>query len=278
MIEVIDRIPMYPGRVRLIPVAGQENTYDMVRADEPIEPGTPINRALFQSFVDDMNAIRQRVDDTLFELSHRIRVGDLSDGTVFGLRENGVLVPFIKLSSNYKTEGRILAVRKDCVTEDVLMNVGDTFYENSKTDLWLNNEYLSTLDTMTQSVLSTVKIEVFNYTSTKSIYRKVFLIALSEYGLISTESITTMGASLSYFSSAERRTAMLNGVLTNHWTRSHDTENNIAAYITADGEHLHGLPRTFVAGIRPALTLPDDFEVTVGVPSTENVMATAEVL
>ena len=51
MIEVIDRIPTYPGRVKLIPVAGQANTYDLVRADEPLVAGTPINRALFESIV-----------------------------------------------------------------------------------------------------------------------------------------------------------------------------------------------------------------------------------
>lgn len=39
-----DRIPLYPGRVKLAPVAGQENTYDMVRADEPQQEGTPINK------------------------------------------------------------------------------------------------------------------------------------------------------------------------------------------------------------------------------------------
>lgn len=49
MIEVLDRVPTYPGRVKLIPVPGQADTYDMVRADEPIEPGTPINKALFDS-------------------------------------------------------------------------------------------------------------------------------------------------------------------------------------------------------------------------------------
>ena len=49
MIEVKDRVPTYPGRVKLIPVSGQPDTYDMVRADEPIEPGTPINKALFDS-------------------------------------------------------------------------------------------------------------------------------------------------------------------------------------------------------------------------------------
>lgn len=39
-----DRTPRYPGRVKLTPVAGQTNTYDMTRADSPIEEGTPINK------------------------------------------------------------------------------------------------------------------------------------------------------------------------------------------------------------------------------------------
>jgi len=45
--EVVDRIPTYPGRVKLIPVSGQADTYDLIRADQPIEEGTPINKALF---------------------------------------------------------------------------------------------------------------------------------------------------------------------------------------------------------------------------------------
>lgn len=39
-----DRTPKYPGRVKLTPVSGAEDVYDLVRADEPIEPGTPINK------------------------------------------------------------------------------------------------------------------------------------------------------------------------------------------------------------------------------------------
>lgn len=39
-----DRASLYPGRVKLIPVTGQENTYDMVRADEPTQEGTQINK------------------------------------------------------------------------------------------------------------------------------------------------------------------------------------------------------------------------------------------
>lgn len=48
-----DRIPTYPGRVKLIPVAGQANTYDIVRADEPQQEGTPLNKA---TLLDDTTA------------------------------------------------------------------------------------------------------------------------------------------------------------------------------------------------------------------------------
>lgn len=44
-----DRISEHPGRVTLTPVAGQENTYDMVRADQPTQEGTPLNKATLLS-------------------------------------------------------------------------------------------------------------------------------------------------------------------------------------------------------------------------------------
>ena len=40
-----DRIPTYPGRVKLTQVSG--NIYDMERADQPSEAGTPLNKATF---------------------------------------------------------------------------------------------------------------------------------------------------------------------------------------------------------------------------------------
>lgn len=44
-----DRIPKYAGRVKLTPVANQPNVYDMVRADEPFEEGTPLKKATLLS-------------------------------------------------------------------------------------------------------------------------------------------------------------------------------------------------------------------------------------
>ena len=44
-----DRVPMYPGRVSLTPVPGQDGLYDMVRADQPTQEGTPLNKATLLS-------------------------------------------------------------------------------------------------------------------------------------------------------------------------------------------------------------------------------------
>ena len=51
MIEVDfrDRVPLHAGRVKLNPVSGQPNVFDMERADEPTEEGTPINKATLDS-------------------------------------------------------------------------------------------------------------------------------------------------------------------------------------------------------------------------------------
>lgn len=40
-----DRVPRYPGRVKLVPVSGQENVFDLVRADQPTQDGTPLSKA-----------------------------------------------------------------------------------------------------------------------------------------------------------------------------------------------------------------------------------------
>lgn len=38
-----DRKSLYPGRVKLTPVEGQENVFDLERADEPTEQGTALS-------------------------------------------------------------------------------------------------------------------------------------------------------------------------------------------------------------------------------------------
>lgn len=48
-VDFKDRVPTYPGRVRLVHVDG--DLYDIVRADAPTSAGTALNRATFNSIV-----------------------------------------------------------------------------------------------------------------------------------------------------------------------------------------------------------------------------------
>lgn len=72
-----DRVPLYPGRVTLLPVAGQPNTFDMVRADQPVEVGTPINKAAL--FSDAASALYgsgcSTVSEALFKIPFVMNVG-----------------------------------------------------------------------------------------------------------------------------------------------------------------------------------------------------------
>ena len=53
MIEKIfvDRVPTYPGRVRLIPVEDRPGLYDIVRDDVPVVEGTPLDKAAIDSII-----------------------------------------------------------------------------------------------------------------------------------------------------------------------------------------------------------------------------------
>lgn len=54
MIEVVDRVSTYPGRVKLTRADGSIEYVTWERADEPTVEGTPINKALFDSIATDM--------------------------------------------------------------------------------------------------------------------------------------------------------------------------------------------------------------------------------
>ncbi len=80
-----DRVPLYPGRVKLTPVAGQTNIYDLVRADQPKQEGTPLNKA---SLLTDETAAAiglsgdPTVNNALYALMHNIQPAVLNVYTI----------------------------------------------------------------------------------------------------------------------------------------------------------------------------------------------------
>lgn len=89
-----DRVSLYPGRVKLEPVAGQANTYDLTRADQPTQEGTPLNKA---NLLSDLTAAKfgnaETVNAVLAILS---KAAVLTDGEL--KLPDGSIVPAIKLA------------------------------------------------------------------------------------------------------------------------------------------------------------------------------------
>lgn len=96
-----DRIPTYPGRVKLSKVAGSDDLYDMVRADQPTQEGTPLNKSTLlkdatakligltqadPSVDDALNGVADKVGD--IKLTRRTDLGDewlLCNGDIINL-------------------------------------------------------------------------------------------------------------------------------------------------------------------------------------------------
>lgn len=55
MIEVKDRVPTRPGQYIMTDAQGNESVIKLTRDDAPTEPGTPVNKALFDSIKEDIS-------------------------------------------------------------------------------------------------------------------------------------------------------------------------------------------------------------------------------
>lgn len=94
-IDFRDRVPTHPGRVKLTPVAGAEDTYTMERADLPIEPGTPIDKAMYESI------IQSRLTGRYYSLDvDRIAVGQSADINTNPIPASGWVNSNFSLSTN----------------------------------------------------------------------------------------------------------------------------------------------------------------------------------
>lgn len=87
-----DRISLYPGRVQLNPVSGMNNVYDVVRADEPLEEGTPLNKNnLLKDTTANLYGMNdEATPDNVFEELHKSmdKIGNITPTTNRSLEED----------------------------------------------------------------------------------------------------------------------------------------------------------------------------------------------
>lgn len=135
-----NRIPTYPGRVTMTPVPGQANTYDMARADQPTQEGTPLDA---NTFLKDATAqalgLTQddpTVDDALNALSASLKDGVFVDRQISKYAGD----EFVRKTSSYGDSiafgnGKYVAVNNGYVRySDDAENWTDVVFSQSEYD------------------------------------------------------------------------------------------------------------------------------------------------
>ena len=294
-----DREPTYPGRVTLTPVYGLANTYDMERADRPLQEGTPLNKA---SLLKDATAAlfgktnAAVPDDILSLLSKsmmaqvtekytKTTIGTLAVGKTITLNVSGAPKEFIvvhqgKPSSLYddSCNGTWLLMKDIYENRRWRQSEDINKYESSDIHAYLNNTFLNLFDSNIKDAIKQVKIPYrknggsggTDQSGANGLSAKIFLLSGYELGLTSSDNqyFPQDGAKLSYFESGtgtsanNKRIAKLNGSAANWWLRSQRIDRtDIVFRVNPSGSFD---PYDFASdssGIRPALILPSTFAV-----------------
>jgi hypothetical protein len=144
-------------------------------------------------------------------------IGDVAydvtrEETCVYIREEGVYVPFVVVSSQY-TEGNTLLLRKEIIADRHRTNDYSSYYENSEIDVFLNSEYYARLDDI-ESYINRTDISITDDTALgwgsadiKVIERDVFLLSCKELDFGSNVVAGEEGKALHYFSVVENRLA-----------------------------------------------------------------------
>ena len=289
-----DRVPLYPGRVTLTPVSGQANTYDLTRADQPTQEGTPLNKAsllkdataaLFgktnAAVPDDILSLLSK--STLAQIEEKYTkttIGTLAVGKTITLNVSNTPKEFIvvhqgKPSSLYddSCSGTWLLM-KDIYENRQWHSSNSNSYKASTIHSYLNSTFLGLLDSNIQEAVKQVKIPYVNGTGGSAVASganglpaKIFLLSGYEVGWTTSDNnyLPVDGAKLDYFTASSggnsKRIANFNGSASYWFLRSPYTpRTDIVWGVGYDGVHNTDAPSNS-KGIRPALILPSTFAI-----------------
>ena len=204
---------------------------------------------------------------------------DMPDGYIYQLHENGVLVDFIKVKSNYISGGTAL-VRKDAAKNIQVSSGNGTIewdessggvYEGSVADTTCIDVYLPTLDE--KDTLMDAPILVYSSTSAtasesdiKTINRKVFLASCGELNGHGPYNLD--GKKLGY--------DLISDSQDNNWTITPASAFTQAQYVFSTKE-IKSRNKDSLACIRPMIVLPNNTIVSndkkyfIQTPTSENV-------
>lgn len=271
-----DRVPLYPGRVTLTPVSGQANTYDLTRADQPTQEGTPLNKA---SLLKDATAAlfgktNAAVPDDILSLLSKSALAERSNkytkktlnqfatGDIVPIKENGVSVDFYVAKHDYESglngTGKTLLVRKDFYLASAAAESVNA-YANSTIDKIMTS-YLSLIGDSVRSAIKPIKIPYTpgnGTTSVSAIEREAFILSLTELD-ISNANANAEGTPLPIASALKNTSAetLAGGV---QWTRTPALNSQSSFFMVNKLGSAYSQAVGNKLGVRPAFALPSKF-------------------
>lgn len=304
-----DRIPLYPGRVKMTPVAGQANTYDMVRADDPTQAGTPLNKASLlkdataalygktnAAVPDDILSLLSKgvLAQTTGKYTKHTAINDLPVGSTLQLNVGGVARDFLVVQKGNPAPSiydsscdGVWLLMKEIYENHVWNSTRSNDYANSEICAYLNDAFLNLFDSSVQSAIKQVKIPYRAGDGTSKtvssgadgLQTKIFLLSGNECDFTLTYMPTNEGKPLSYFVDAtdEKRIAYLDGTAGPWWFRTpycSATPIRVCHAGSSGGETESY--STTSRGMRPALILPPDYQYTFYTDDAGNIYTEQE--
>lgn len=190
-------------------------------------------------------------------------LGNLAEGTLITVKENGAPVEFYVAKQNYEQSlngaGRVLCVRKDLYSDRVWGAQYATAYATSGINTWFNKTYKNTLSSAVQTLIGTTK---FYYTigngddTVATLERSIFALSLTELGGSNTYA-NVEGSVLPIASTLN--TVYPNGKPNSphsQWTRSPTTNHTGEVWIMYGSGQIISHDGNIPKGTRPCFTLP----------------------
>jgi len=111
---ITDRISRHPGRVKLIPLEG-EDEYELSRADDPVHEGTPVNAKILRGIYGMENSITSFNEDgsiTEIDPDTRTTIKTIfnSDGSIEETMTDGESGRILKKKTTFNADGSISEV------------------------------------------------------------------------------------------------------------------------------------------------------------------------
>lgn len=194
------------------------------------------------------------------------------------LQEDGEWIPYLVLSGDYG--GNTLLLRRDLLDElhffEDSASASHPHYENSKIDIFLSDDFLSSLSEVIKAYVLDSPITVTSADEKnmpeilKEIDRKVFLLSYTEIGFRKISTAHIEGKTLKYFSDGNSVIANINGKPTTYWLRTFylGTSSYGVWTVQSNGKPGYSVPSHIFQegahgprGVRPAFCVQNDLVV-----------------